>query len=843
MFIDEFQEKIWKDKYQYNNESFPEFCDRLSSNIFNNDSDIKYREDLYKDLMDFKLLFGGRVNANIGRKENGLTLFNCFIESIGKEPDSLIGIMDLATRYVMTLKTEGGVGFCANFLRPRGTIINKIGVTTPGSVKFLEIYDKLSEVITSGGVNGDKSYQGLPTKNSIRKGATMVTMSICHPDIEDFITAKSVPGRLMRMNMSVMVTDAFLYAVNNDLDWDLWFPDINCDQYDKEWNGDFEKWAENGYPTVTYNTVKAEKLWDLLLNNSYCRNEPGIMFIDNVRRMDNLFYLNKSSILGSNPCAEVMGSTGIIDIENGEKLVSDVCCLGSVNIVKFYDVNTSVFDIDGLLKSSTLMLRSLDNVIDVSSFPIQEYVDGARMKRKVGVGITGVGSLMMMMNMRYGSKECVDFLDNVLVKFMNALYKESAIIAKEKGPFELYDVKMLKGGYINNNDTLTDDTVSLIMNYGLRNSAVSAIAPNGTLSILAGNVSGGLEPVFSKEYTRWVRVEGQKVDFDYPDIHVGEWYETDYFKEQDINGDFYLLSTDGEYRIDKSNGLCKKSVLMDYGYRIAKEKGFNNTLGASELSIEDHLNVLSVFSKRIDQSSSKTINLPNDISFEEFKELYGKVHKFGVKGCTTYRKGTMVGVLEENNADIKKVKKEQKEFLDAFKDQKEGEIVQTVKLPTEYPAKGYILRAESRKWYVHVCFKDLAMTKPYAVFVNTNNREDNVSTFGALEKLAELSKSVGLNGGLLEEVQRKYTYQKNPVKICRMLGYLLRHNVDLYLIVKALDEVEEATVGTFVHRIKKFLYGFVETASVENKCPECGEKVILQEGCLICMNCGYSVCS
>lgn len=1249
MFVDSFQKKIWQDKYQYKGETFNEFCKRIASNIFSDDKNLC--DKLYNYLYNGYIVFGGRINSNIGVEEQGLTLFNCFIESIGKNPDSLEGIMSMVSRYITTLKTEGGVGFCANFLRPANTLIRKIGVTTPGSIKFLELFDKASEIITAGSVDVDTAYQGEPFKKSIRKGATMVTMSISHPDIEEFIKVKSTPNRLTKMNMSVLISDAFMYAVENDLNWDLWFPDINHECYESEWFGDFEDWASKGYSTVIYKTVKAADLWDLLLSNTYSRNEPGILFVDNIRKADNLYYLDKCSITSTNPCGEIPGSTGMVEINDKLINMGDICCLGAINVVKFYDVKTKQFNIEEFLNVVELLTKALDNVIDISNYPLKEYKEAALLKRKIGVGIMGVGSLMMMMDMTYGSFECVKFIENMLDKFMNCLYKTSALIAKEKGPFVLYDAKLLEGGYVGNSGVLSKETIELIKKYGLRNSALAAIAPNGCLvgdtivatnkgcfnlennlflpettqniklssdfgnsdfkawfnmgfkntiriktlhgyvlegtpehkvrvissgngyiwkalkdlkekdivvmkksfifdrktqlsvdraeflgfymakgrwrvneegygkklcfqicneevdyitsllytcfnqynisvikklktdenivmvevssvklydwfmkyclikssdsnafipsliledskevivsfikgffkgngvfnknkqnlkfvtvseimasqlhimllglgipsrfytekiegrelaingkeakfnynilkielttfnsiklcklmgvdysvvdekclgknfepvvlspeeinifdksnymapyiendvvcvtdyvykniieknkfnwfvsnnlyidvvnkitnstaknnvydisiynqshtyvangfvthntgSILAGNVSGGLEPVFAKEFVRWNRVEGQEKAFDYPDVHKNEWYETDYFKEESVAGDFMLLSTDGKYRVDKNNGLCKKHIIRDYGYAVALKNNLTHTKCATELNIKEHLNVLSVFSKYIDQSSSKTINLPNDISFDEFKKLYGKLHSFGIKGCTTYREGTMVGVLETiKNEKKKTVKEQQQAFLDVFRGHVNGVVADQVKLPIEYPARGYILHSDGKKWYVHVAFKDEAKTKPFAVFVNTNHKEDNISTFNALDKLADLSRSVGLNGDLLNEVQRKYAYQKNPVKICRMLGFLLRHNVDVFYIVQALDDVEEATIGTFVHRIKKFLAQFVHEINEPDICPECNNRsLVFREGCYLCTQCMYTRC-
>jgi len=473
------------------------------------------------------------------------------------------------------------------------------------------------------------------------------------------------------------------------------------------------------------------------------------------------------------------------------------------------------------------------------------YEQAAKLKRKIGVGLMGIGSLMMMMNLRYGGEECLDVLEVIFREFINQAYKSSVLLSKEKGPFELYSTELVNNGYVKYG-ALTKDVVDLIKEYGLRNSALTAIAPNGTLSIVAGNISGGLEPVFAREFTRWNRAEGREIKFKYPNIHMGEWFETDYLKEEKVADETILLSTDGKFRVDKNTGLCEKITIKDYGYKIAEEQGFKETATAMELSVDEHLKVLRLITKYNDQSSSKTINLPNDTTFESFKSLYGNIHSYGIKGCTTYREGTSVAVLETQKKEQEKsVKQQQKEFLNAFKDHENGDIIaHDVQLPAEYPAKGYILKSDGgKKYYLHVAFKNRACTKPFAIFVNTNNREDNVLTFNALEKLEEIAVFKGIDNYFVEETKKKYAGQKNPVKICRMLGLLLRHNVDVFTIVKGLSELE-ATVGTFVFHIAKFLGRFMGEHEVAGMvCPECGEKSIrFYEGCFSCTECMYSRC-
>jgi len=1220
-FVDSFQEKIWENKYKYKDETYDGFCERISSSIFPDDGDKKHQ--LKGSILDFRTLFGGRINSNIGVDEKGLTLFNCFIESVTKDPDSLEGIMDMVTKYACTLKTEGGVGFCANFFRPAKTLIRKIGVASPGAIKFLEIFDKVSEVITSGSVDKNDSYQGVPSKNSIRKGATMVTMNVNHPDIEEFITTKSTPNRLTKMNMSVLISDAFMYCVENDLDWDLWFPDINFEKYEKEWDGNFEKWADKGYPTVVYRTVKANYLWELLLKSSYNRNEPGLLFIDTIRKMDNVNYLS-SSISATNPCftgdmllhtskgmeriydlykeggsnevyadnrqingsigttllktthvyktgedrdvfklttsagyeikttdyhefntpegpkelkdlkvgdsvdicsglcgfgkngnlsfgrligiiagdgtiyegwdkkyncknnkvyirlwgkdnvlidelvettntlireygghysdttvkaryikskdmyeiksavlyrifeefgllsikeevpefifkgtkdfvkgylqglfqadgtvnissirsgcsirlnssmpslikdvqillsnfgirsninlrrkadyrklpdglgglkkywckdnyelilfsgsrdsfmsqigfmlpykndkffswkedkiihkqkfyekikaiefigkedvycltqedyhsvicngfstrqcGEVPGNTGIVEHKGALYDLGDVCNLGSLNLVRYYDIETGIFNDQLLMLDINIMVEALDNIIDISDYPLPMYEDASKMKRKIGLGFCGLASLFMMMGIRYGGKESVEFTEWMLHLFMNTAYKKSAMLAKERGPFALYDEKLLETGYVKHGEVLDEETLDLIRKYGLRNSAVAAIAPTGTLAILAGNVSGGLEPVFSTEYTRWNRIEGKPMDFKYPSIHKGEWFETDYLKEESIADEIVLISTDGEYRIDKNQGLCKAETIRDYGYYQALKHGKTEFTTATKLSVQEHFTILNTVSKYIDQSSSKTINLPNDISFDDFKALYSKVHKQGIKGCTTYREGTSIAVLESKKKDkVKEIKERQEEFLDAFKGHENGNIIHdVVKLPEEYPSKGVILRGNGSKWYVHFSFMDIEMRKPFACFISTNTVSKTEITMDAIDELKKVAKKYKLDDEKLEEVEKKFARQSNHVKIGRMLGFLFRHNTPMIDIVKALGGVDNAGPGTLVFRLKKHLMGYVTDLNGElgMSCPDCGSKdIIFQSGCFTCPSCGYAGCS
>jgi ribonucleoside-diphosphate reductase alpha chain len=338
------------------------------------------------------------------------------------------------------------------------------------------------------------------------------------------------------------------------------------------------------------------------------------------------------------------------------------------------------------------------------------------------------------------------------------------------------------------------------------------------------------------------------VDFQYPEIHKGEWFETDYFKKEMIADEEILLSTDGKYRIDKNQGLCKKVTIRDFGYNNALENDIPITPTATELSVQEHLNILGVFAKNIDLSCSKTINLPADISFDDFKKLYGKIHDYGVKGCTTYREGTSVAILESKREEKEKeIKDQQEEFLEAFKNHKDGNIIHDIiKLPEEYPSKGVILRGNGRKWYCHFSFMDREMKRPFACFISTNSVSKTDITMDAIDEFKKVAKKYGLNDDKLSDVERKFNNQANHTKIARMLGYLLRHGVPMLDIVSAMGKVNNAGPGTLIFRLKKYLMNYVidDTGGLGVICPECGSKnVTLQEGCMICRDCFSSACN
>lgn len=299
-FVDDFQLQIFQEHYADGNENIEDCCKRQAAAIMKSDGQ-KFVDELFEELMSRRIVFGGRVTANVGTGLKNVFAFNCYgAHDSTEDTDSIRGIYSDLLNTAEILKTEGGCGMSLNSKRPRGTIIKGVGVGTPGVVAFMELFDKSADIITRGNIGDIHQGEGLKTKKKIRKGAMLSLLDIRHPEIVRYIEAKKIPNYLTRFNMSVGVTDSFMEALTKDESWDLWFPDVSFEKYSSEWRGDFDEWEEKGYPKVVYETVKASDLWTTLIKNMYNRNEPGIYFIDNANRYNNLRYYQKITV--TNPC-------------------------------------------------------------------------------------------------------------------------------------------------------------------------------------------------------------------------------------------------------------------------------------------------------------------------------------------------------------------------------------------------------------------------------------------------------------------------------------------------------------------------------------------------------------
>src|SRR5271157_1558740 len=839
-FKDDFSREVWCSTYKdFGDTTVDDTMMRVAKYVASAETEDKQQEwtkKFFDLLSDFKVTAGGRIYANAGTEYGGTTLMNCFVSPRpATHVDSLPGILQDILNQTQTLKSEGGWGQNFSFIRPRGAFIKGVGVETPGAVKYMEIYDKTSDVITAG--SGRKS-NNTKAKGKIRKGAMMAVLDVWHPDIIEFITAKQQPGRLTKFNVSVNCTDEFMSKVLKVLEmkqagaseqeifevdtWILRYPDTNHEQYDPEWQGDIRKWENSGYPVITFRTVSALWLWNLIMESTYNRAEPGVLFLDRANYFGPLNYLE--TISATNPCGEQTLAPG------------GVCNLGSINLTQFIYKDGNGIDLAGIRKYTRYLVRFLDNINSLSNAPLPEYVESMRKKRRIGVGILGWGSALYMLKVRFGSAEAATLRETIMSTIAKEAYTASIDLAVEKGMFELCQPnKHADGPFIQSLD-LSASYMDKLRTTGIRNSSLLSIQPTGNTSIFANVVSGGLEPIFMPEYVRTVIVSDMPKEFEgkCPKWFEGEWNETELFKFSKEGDEQILKATiDGTvYKIDKNRGLTKEVLCQDYSVRHLKERGEWNpkadwAVTTANLDVSDHVSDLKGFARWVDSAMSKTVNVPNNYPFEKFKDIYLDAYKSGyVKGVTTYRAGTMTTVL-------------------AAKNETEEEIIkEDVQLPDSAPSTMKTLKAEGKKWYLSVVYHE-NNKRPFALFVQTNAYEKNVVAEEAVEVLIGLARKKKIPKRHIDSVLEKIEKDNNVNKTARLLSFLLRHGVLIKNIVAALDKVESGYVGTFVFAIKKFLGTYVKDGEpVEDaKCANCGSTtIVFSEGCSVCKSCGSSKC-
>jgi ribonucleoside-diphosphate reductase alpha chain len=790
--------------------------------------------------------------------ENMILTGQCYVAPRRKyDIDSLDNIMVDLKNQAETLKSEGGWGQNFSYIRPRGTFIYGIGVESPGAVRFMEIYDKSSEIVTAGSGKVSKNKK---SKGKIRKGAMMAVFDCTHPDIMEFITAKQTSGRLSKFNMSVNCTDEFMNRVLRiteidkevsmvgasyshisieDFDyngiaeareyldkWDLIFPDTTYEKYKEEWDGDIQAWQTKNYPVIVYNTISVMKLWNTIMDSTYNRAEPGVLFLDRANHFLPLNYAEK--VFATNPCGEQLLAPG------------GACNLGSLNLTQFINEDFTDFDYGKVQKYVTILVRFLDNVNDVTRAPLPEYEWNIKNKRRIGVGILGWGSALYMLKTKFASPKANEIRDRLMKLIAQIAYMASIDLAIEKDMFSVCEPKKHAAGVFVNSIDLPEVYIENLFYNGIRNSSLLSIQPTGNTGILANMSSGGCEPCFSHEYIRTVIVgymPEEMKEFT-PDFNNGEWFETNIFKftkegdEEILKGEFNGII----YKIDHNRGLTKEVLCQDYGVRVMKERGEWNpeadwAATAMSLTADDHLNDLTGFAKYVDSAISKTINVANDYPLADFKNIYLKAYSTGwIKGLTTYRSGTMGTVLSA--VDEKHATDEDEEI-----------ILDHVLLPKTLPATMTTLKAEGRKWYITTTWNN-EQTRPQALFVHTNNPEKKVITTDVIECLAELARRKGIPEHHIISNIEKMSPDNNSTKIARMVSLLLRHGVLVKNVVAALDTVENVTCVSFLFQIKKYLSSFIKDGEkTDDICPECGQHTIVySEGCKTCKSCGWSKC-
>ena len=859
-FQDPFSEENWSVTYKDHNDAdinanLRRVAKAIASVENTPEKQAEWEANFYDLLTDFKGVPGGRTISNAGTEWAGTTLMNCFVGPREKfDIDSIEGIYSHLLAQSKTLKSEGGWGENFSYIRPRGSFIHGIGVETPGSVKYMELFDKASEIITAG--SGKKS-GNKKAKGKIRKGAMMGVLDVWHPDIIEFITAKQQAGRLTKFNISINCTDKFMDRLNKitnlekqveqykeqsvpehtyvealhdieELDkWDLIFPDTTFAKYKKEWSGDIIAWQAKGYPVRVHNTVSVKYLWNLIMESTYNRAEPGVLFLDRANYFNPLNY--GETIFATNPCGEQTLSPG------------NICCLGTLNLTQFINRSRTGFDLKGIKKYVNYLVRFLDNVNSYSSAPLPEYRESMEKKRRIGLGVMGWGSALFMLKLRFAGEQASKLREELMQVVAKAAYESSIDLAEEKGMFAFCKPALHAEAAFIKQLNLSEEYMTKLRTTGIRNASLMSQQPNGNTSIVANVVSGGIEPIFMPEYIRTViqsRAPDEIADVT-PKWFEGEWKETELFKfakegdEEILKGEFNGIT----YKIDKNRGLTKEVLCEDYGVRYLKKLGewdpsADWAVTTTNLTVDDHVSDLEGFARWTDSACSKTCNIPHDYPYEDFKNLYLAVYNTGfIKGFTTYRAGTMTSVLSA------------KEEKDATDDDEEI-ILDDVKLPDSLPATVKTLRAESKKWYLTVTWNE-SMTRPFALFVHTNHHEKSVIAHDVVDRLAYLAEAKGIPERIILDNLNKIAGNDNATKIARMISLNLRHGVLIKNIVAELDKIEDAFVGSFLFAVKKFLGSFIKDGEkvVGEKCIDCGsENVVFQEGCKICQNCGSSKC-
>src|SRR6056297_1569578 len=560
-------ESIWDMKYRLKeadgtprDRTVEDTWRRIARALAQAEQDPETWEDRFYDaLEDFKFLPAGRITAGAGTGRK-VTLFNCFV--MGTIPDDMGGIFDNLREAALTMQQGGGIGYDFSTIRPKGAVVKGVSADASGPLSFMDVWDAMCRTIMSAGS---------------RRGAMMATRRCDHPDIEEFISVKADAARLRMFNLSVLVTDDFMEAVKADGPWELTFGD------------------------KVYHTVQARDLWNRIMQATYDFAEPGVIFIDRINAANNLNYCE--TISATNPCGEQpLPPYG-------------ACLLGSINIARLV---SGPFGDDADLDEAALSalvataVRMMDNVVDVSNFPLEQQAQEAQAKRRIGLGVTGLADALLMCGLRYGSDEAALKTSHWLHAIAKAAYLASVDLAKEKGAFPLFDSDaFLASGNMQHMDEEVRDAVA---EHGIRNALLTSIAPTGTISLYAGNVSSGIEPVFAYSYTRKVlQKDGTRIEEEVVDYAVQLWRD-----------------------------LHSEAAFPDH------------FVNAQTLAPSDHVRMQAAAQKWVDSSISKTINVPEDISFEAFKNVYMEAWDTGCKGCTTYRPNAVTGsVLSVSEAPAK----------------------------------------------------------------------------------------------------------------------------------------------------------------------------------------------
>ncbi len=760
-FVTPFSEQIWDMKYRYKDagqipldKTVTDSWSRVAKSLASVEkSPERWEKIFYSTLEDFKFLPAGRILAGAGTGRS-VTLFNCFV--MGTVPDSIPGIFDMLKEAAITMQQGGGIGYDFSTIRPSGSDVKGVAADASGPLSFMNVWDSMCQTIMSAGS---------------RRGAMMATMRCDHPDILSFVDAKSDSQKLRMFNLSVLVTDKFMDAVKNKKDWSLIF--------DKK----------------IYKTVSAKYLWDKIMQSTYDFAEPGVIFIDRINAMNNLNYCE--TISATNPCGEQpLPPYG-------------ACLLGSINLSKMIDApfsENSKLNATLLKDTVSVAVRMMDNVIDVSKFPLASQEKEAHAKRRIGLGVTGLADALLMTGVRYGSDEAVAKTDEWLHLISREAYLASTELAQEKGSFPLLDVnQFLQSG---NMVQMDDDVKEVIRSRGIRNALLTSIAPTGTISLYAGNVSSGIEPVFAYSYHR---------------------------------------------KVLQKDGTKREEEVIDYAVNLWKEKFGNKEfpdyfVNAQTLSPTDHVKMQAAAQKWIDSSISKTINCPEDISFEEFKEVYMAAWDQGCKGCTTYRPNAVTGsVLSVDTSEKKDIETSKMTGIS-------GEVVymsEPLARPKDLEGRTYKVKWPDSEHALYITINDILLhdqRRPFEIFVNSKNMEHFAWTVGLTRMISAVFRRGGDVSFVVDELKAVFDPRggawmggKYIPSILAAIGNTIEtHMIEIGFLSRAVlgPQSPETKKPTLTQQSSP------TSLRLTTFCPSCGENDLhMIEGCMTCSSCGHSKCA
>ncbi|WP_251979690.1 adenosylcobalamin-dependent ribonucleoside-diphosphate reductase [Salinibacter ruber] len=848
IFETEISEEVYGQNYQYGTDDrVPDTWYRNARAMAQVEDDTDMWTQRFYQLLSgkglgtgpFPFTPGGRIFANAGTGLGKATLINCFVSGFqGHDQDSMDEIQAELTRQAKILASEGGYGFCAHIMRPRGARIGGVGSMTPGAVQMLDVWNKQAATIVAGsGMKSDRD----DVKDKIRKGAQMVTMGIWHPDIIEFIEAKQEPGRLHKFNMSVLITDEFMEAVKNDDTWALRFPDYENEKefYKQHWDGNLKAYQEKGGTVKTWKdpatgepaVYEAREIWNRIMDSTYNRNEPGVIFVDTINKENNLGYVEH--INATNPCGEQVLPVG------------GVCLLGNLNVTQLVDREAGEINYDLVDDLVPLAVRFLDNVNDLSYVPLEEQQRNLQEKRRIGLGHYGDGSALMMMKTRYGSEEGARVMREFQEHLANQAYQASARLAEEKGAFPLFDKdEYLSSPFV---QRLSDKTKEMIGDLGLRNSHLLSIQPTGNTSTLGNAPSSGIEPVFMHSYIRTSEQPALPDGINRPSMspnayEVGQDIDADgtaWTAEE--QGDETVLRCQEEghthWQIHPTRDICKDQEVKDYAVRHMETDGTWDpdadwAVTTRDLDVDDHLTQMKALAPFVDSSMSKTVNVPNDYPFEDFKELYKKAHDTGViKGVTTYRAGTMSAVLSGD---------------DDGDDDRTVPRTEAPDRPETLPCAIHRVRYQGDHWTILVGFLE---DHPYEVFAFKSEGEAPLFE-GDSERVDEgyIRKNesrhyslLGPNGTVVIGDITSHMPSDDVRVETRLVSTALRHGSKIDFLVEQLEKAE-GSIASFGQSMAKALRAHATDHEVT--CDKCGSANVRHvEGCMECADCGHSRCS